>query len=345
MEKLRNTLLLDTIRGVEVPRPPVWLMRQAGRVLPRYRALASQHGFGGLMADADLAATVTLMPVEEWGMDAAILFSDILVVPMAMGVEVEWTRQGPLIPHPLMQYDNPVRELGCDRQPLERSYRAIDSIVAKRQGSVPLIGFCGGPLTCMCYMLQGNGSKDGFAEAVKYFYAHRQTTRQLVEAFTEMSVAYALEQVRHGVEVFQLFESFAGAVPNELYRELFLPSVRRILSAVREQGVPAIFFPKGIGAGLGMITPDVCDVVSIDWQTSLDHARSVLDPALGLQGNLDPRLLYAPQQVIARHLERYLPFFRSHPRWIFNLGHGLIKDIPHENVTFLVDWVKLAAWR
>lgn len=328
-----------------MPRPPVWLMRQAGRVLPRYRALAAQHGFDGLMADADLAATVTLMPVEEWGVDAAILFSDILVVPMAMGVAVEWTRQGPLIPHPLMQYDSPLCRLGCDMQPLERPYRAIDSIVAKRKGSVPLIGFCGGPLTCLCYMLQGNGSKDGFSEAVKYFYTHRQTTQQLVEAFTAMSIAYALEQVRHGVEVFQLFESFAGVVPNELYRELFLPSVRCILSAVRDQGVPTIFFPKGIGAGLEMITPDVCDVVSIDWQTSLDHARRVLDPALGLQGNLDPRLLYAPQAVIASRLEQYLPFFRSHPRWIFNLGHGLTKDIPYENVSFVVDWVKQAAWR
>ena len=344
MEKLRNTLLLDTLCGREVSRPPVWLMRQAGRVLPRYRELSAQYGFKKLMANADLAATVTLLPVDTWGVDAAILFSDILIVPMAMGLQVEWTRQGPQMPRPLLSYDDPCSRLKTDTSILEQSFRTIDSFQKKRHGVVPLIGFCGGPLTCLCYMLQGNGSKDGFTEAVKYFYTQRRTTELLVDAFTEMSIIYATGQVQHGIEVFQLFESFAGVVPDNLYRELFLPSVRRILSAVRSLGVPTIFFPKGIGAGLPMITPDVCDTVSIDWQTSLDEACSLLHPSMGLQGNMDPRLLHASKPVIARHLEQYISFFRRHPRWIFNLGHGLTKDIPAENVAFVVNWVKQAHW-
>ncbi|MCR5077729.1 MAG: uroporphyrinogen decarboxylase [Prevotella sp.] len=346
MRRSISSLLTNTLHGIYGDRPAVWMMRQAGRVLPRYRELSAQHGFARLMTDARLAAEVTWLPVEDLGVDAAILFSDILIVPEAMGVQVEWTAKGPSLANPLCQYDAPVRHVHIDTSLFDRSYQAIDAVLQQHgRENVPLIGFCGGPLTCLCYMLQGTGGSAGFSDAVSYIYRHRQASGLLLDALTEVTVEYVRGQAAHGIDAFQLFESFAGVVPEELYWEMFLPSVRRILNAVREQGVPAIFFPKGIGTGIRMMTHEVTDFLSVDWQTSLAYAREVVDPAVGLQGNMDPRLLYAAPEVIRRKLDSYVSYFREHPDWIFNLGHGLMKDIPFEQTKMVVDWVRQHDWR
>nr|AGH14073.1 uroporphyrinogen decarboxylase [Prevotella sp. Sc00033] len=321
-------------------RPPVWMMRQAGRVLPRYRDLTKTHPFRSIMADAKLAAEVTLMPIDDMGMDAAILFSDILVIPEALGVQVEWTNEGPAFPRPLLGIEHPIAELNLNLSHLDHVADILDEIQYQKKANTPVIGFCGGPLTCLCYMLGGRDKSLQFTDVVRYLYTHREESLQLLEALTCASEAYVHLQAKHGINTFQIFESFAYVVPAELYQSMVLPFVRRITAAARQHGLPVIFFPKGFGAGLQMLTPEDCDFVSIDWQTSLSTARTLVDPKLGLQGNMDPRILFAPQPIIEEKLNDYLEFFRKHPNYIFNLGHGLHKDTPLENVKFVTEWFK-----
>lgn len=339
-----NSILLDTIQGKAHKRPPMWFMRQAGRVLPNYNALRVKHSFREMMADKSLGAKVTLMPVYDLGVDAAILFSDILVIPVAMGMELKWTDKGPVFPEPLSSITSPVSRLQPDPGKLEYIYEVIDEVIRQRPADIPLIGFCGAPLTTLCYMLQGISSNGNFPDAVKFLYRYKAEAQKLIDAVTELSVHYARKQIEHGIEIFQLFETHAGLLPVEMYMELFMPAVQRIANAVRAEGIPFIFFPKGFGTGLQYITPELCDMVSIDWQMPLAHARKMVHPEVGLQGNIDPRLLYADQELIADELENLKTFFAENPRWILNLGHGFLPDTPCENAKYMTDWVKNTDW-
>jgi uroporphyrinogen decarboxylase len=342
---MNESLLLDTLKGRKTSRPPVWFMRQAGRVLPSYLALRSRHSFWELMADPILAAQVTLLPVHDLGVDAAILFSDILVIPYAMGMGLEFTDQGPRFDKPLLSYDDPMTALKPDSSRLEYIYRAIDEIVKTRPAGTPLIGFAGAPLTVMCYMLEGLSSKSNFLQAVTYLYANRKTAERLTSLITDLTIEYLENQVKHGIDVFQLFETHGGILPFEMYRTLFFPAIQKIARAARERGVPFIYFPKDIGAGYKSITPDVCDFVSIDWQSSIEEARNMVHPAVGLQGNLDPRILFADKESIEAELQHFIPFGRQNHNWIFNLGHGFIQGTHVDNARFVVDWVKNQTWR
>ena len=330
--------MLKIFGNITSNRPPVWLMRQAGRVLPRYRKLREQYSFRELMETPQLAADVTLMPVDDLGVDAAIIFSDILTVPTALGMEIEWTDHGPKFPQPLCTVENPSKFLKIQPEKFEHVYKAIDIVVKNKK--VPLIGFCGAPLTTLCYMIQGVSSKQNFPEAKKFFYEKRSETQQLLEIVTEISIDYALKQVEHGINVFQIFESNAGIVPTEFYEEMFLPSVMKISNAVRSKGVPVIFFPKGIGCGMRMMTPEVCDVAGIDWQTSIWDARKLVHKDVALQGNFDPHLLFAPQEIIAAEVEKYRKFFAENPDWIANLGHGVLAETPFENVKYFIQCIQ-----
>jgi len=339
---MSESIFIDTLKGKKCQRPPVWLMRQAGRMLPRYQKLREKYTFNELMSTPQLAAKVTLMPVEDLGVDAAILFSDILTIPMAMGMELEWTERGPRFPNPLACLEHPSQHINVKPDSLDYVYKAIDCTL--ELSDTPLIGFCGAPLTLLCYMLQGISTHQDFPQAKKFIYGHREETKLLVDAITDLSIEYATRQIEHGVNAFQLFESHAGLISADLYAELFLPAVCRITKAVRSKGIPLIFFPKGLGVGLKHITPDVCDFVSIDWQTPLTEARKIVHPQVGLQGNIDPFLLYSSQKDIADKMEDYIPFYREHPQWIINLGHGVLADTPYDNVRFLINWIKKSNW-
>ncbi len=340
-----ESILLRAMAGEKTSRPPFWFMRQAGRVLPSYRRLKQQYSLWHMMNSPELGAQVTLLPIEDLGVDAAILFSDILMVPHAMGMGFDFTEKGPVFSSPLAESDDPMARLDPDPSRLDFVYKIIDRVIADKPASVPLIGFCGGPLTVMCYMIQGLGRGSDFPQAARFIYENKAVAKRLIEAVTEVSVEYAKTQIQHGIDVFQLFDTHAGLLPVDLYNELFMPSVKQISRAVRDLDVPFIFFPKGLGVGMEMINPDVCDWLSVDWQVPLDRARKMVHPEIGLQGNMDPRLLYASQEEIARKLETFIDFGRKNHNWIFNLGHGFIKDTPYDNARFMADWIRNADWQ
>lgn len=339
-----NSLFLDVIHGKKTARPAVWFMRQAGRVLPNYRSLKENHSFAQMMEQPDLAAKVTLMPVDDLGVDAAILFSDILVVPQALGMQLEFTNDGPHFGSPLHAFQNPISQLKPDLSKLDHIYKAIDRVVESRPSNLPLIGFCGGPLTTFCFMFRDNVRDITFKHAIEYIYRNRKSAEKIMDAITDVSVEYALNQVKHGIDTFQLFETYAGLVPEELYLEMVLPFAAKILNAVREKGIPTLYFPKDLGDGISAITCKTTDFIGIDWRMPLIHARKITDPEVGLQGNLDPRLLYAPANEILDTLEKYKEFGQYNHKWIFNLGHGLMPDTPFDNVKLVVDWIKQSNW-
>lgn len=339
-----TNIFLDTLQGKTTDRPPVWFMRQAGRVLPSYLALKEKHTFWQMMKDPELAAKVTLLPVDDLGVDAAILFSDILVIPYAMGMGLDFTDQGPVFEQPLKDVNDPLQKLDPDPGKLQYIYNAIDKIIETPGNNTPLVGFSGAPLTVMLFMLQGLGTRSNFTDAEKFFFKEKLLTRKMAEAVTELTIEYALQQVKHGISAFQLFDTHAGSVPFTWYQEVFMPSVKKIADAVRATGTPFIFFPKGIGTGIKDINHDICDFLSVDWQTSLYTAREMVDKNVGLQGNLDPRILFADQETIKKELYNFMPFHKQESKWIFNLGHGLMPGIPVENVKFVVDFVKQVHW-
>ena len=333
-----NSILLDTLKGKQTERPPIWYMRQAGRVLPSYLKLKEKHTFWEMMQNKELAAKVTLLPVYDLGVDAAILFSDILVIPYAMGMGLDFTDKGPVFENPLKNINSP--KFNPQPEKLYYIYDAIDEIIKTRPADIPLIGFCGAPLTVLSFMIQGLGSRSNFQDAVIYIFKNKSKLKKIIDAVTELSIEYAKNQIKHGIEVFQLFETNAGLIPNELYFELFLPSVKKISKAVRDTGTPFIFFPKGLGFGLKEINKDICDFVSIDWQTPIREARKIVDKEVGLQGNLDPRILFSDKKTIEKELIKYRDFGKEHPNWIFNLGHGFLPETPFENAKFITDWMK-----
>lgn len=340
----QKSLLLQTLRGQETPRPPVWFMRQAGRILPNYNALKEKYTFHEMMENPKLAAHVTLMPVNDLGVDAAILFSDILVIPQAMGMDLQFPDSGPIFTNPLIAMQNPEKHLHADATKLTYIYTVIDEIVKTKSKETPLIGFCGSPFTVLLYMLQGIHRKSEFPDAIQFIYQNRKSTNAILEQITELSIEYMTQQIEHGIDAFQLFDTHAGLIPFELYKELILPHVQKIAHKAREKNTPFIFFPKGVGVGIADITPDYCDFISIDWQTPLHVARNIVHPKIGLQGNLDPRVLYASQPEIISTLESYKAFGQRNQNWIFNLGHGFLPGLPYENAKFLVDWVKTTDW-
>ncbi|MBF0244270.1 MAG: uroporphyrinogen decarboxylase [Planctomycetes bacterium] len=342
---MSDSLFINPLRGRSGARPPVWFMRQAGRALPAYRALREKHSFFELMRTPALAAEVTLQPVRELGVDAAILFSDILVIPEGLGMDLEFTDSGPRFDSPLKDRATPADSLRVEPARLDHVYAAIDEIRRLKPADIPLIGFCGGPLTVFCYMIQGLGTDHAFPDAVSFLYGRPEESGRLLGAIAELSAEYAREQVRHRIDAFQLFETGAGIVPAEFYARRILPHVHTILKAVREKEVPAIFFPREMGAGITSLGEGLWEGLGVDWQAPLDGMRRLVGPACVLQGNLDPRVLLLGE---ARAIEAFgdcLEFGRRDPNYIVNLGHGVLPGTDHRVLRALVDKVKESDWR
>ena len=336
-----SSIFLDTIKGKSCSRPPVWFMRQAGRILPSYRKLKESHHFYDMMKDTELATQVTLLPISDLSVDSAILFSDILVIPDALGLELIFTNNGPKFVNALNGKNNVV--LDYKPHKLNYIYNNIKNIVKKKK-EVPLIGFCGGPLTTFLFMFRSDESKKGFKEAVKYLYNNRKDSIKIIEQITEASIDYVKNQVKSGIECFQLFETYCGSIPSELYTDLILPYSKKILNAAKEMDCPTIFFPKDYSLGLKSINNDLCDYVSIDWHISINEARKLVDSQVGLQGNMDPRIFYYNEKEIENYLESLSDFGKNNHNWIFNLGHGFLPDIDYKKVQKTVNWIKSKNW-
>lgn len=337
--ELENDLFLRTARGEEVARPPVWLMRQAGRILPQYRALrAKLSGFKELVSRPELAAEVTIQPVDELDVDAAIIFSDILVIPEAMGLDYEMVeKRGPLFPKTIRSSRDieQLRSGTIAAEHLQYVYEAVDLTLQGLNGRIPLIGFSGTPWTLLAYMVEGQGSKT-FSKAKKFLYTEPELAHLLLSKITETIIAYLERKIAHGVHLIQLFDSWAGILSPAQYRTFSLPYIERICSAIST--VPITVFAKGAWFALPEISRLDCQVVGLDWHTDPEWARTQLGGGQVLQGNLDPCQLYADRTKIQEATRQMLKSFGS--GHIANLGHGVYPDTPLDNVRCFVDTVK-----
>jgi uroporphyrinogen decarboxylase len=339
MNDATQHLFLRAALGEATERPPVWLMRQAGRILPQYRALrANFPDFKAFVKTPHAAAEATIQPVDELGVDAAIIFSDILVVPEAMGLDYEMIEaKGPRFPKVIEN------QLDVDRlisgevaaEGLQYVYEALRVTKQALNNRVPLIGFAGAPWTILAYMVEGGGSKT-FSKARRMLYAEPALAHALLDKITSTTIHYLQQQVAAGADLIQLFDSWAGELPPAHYRTFAIPYLQRICEALPE--VPKTIFAKGAWFALEDLNALPCQVVGLDWNIAPDYARRVLGPKRVLQGNLDPCTLYADFSTIEKETQTMMRTFGAHH--IVNLGHGVYPDTPLDGVRAFVDTVK-----
>ncbi|MCC7301371.1 MAG: uroporphyrinogen decarboxylase [Bacteroidia bacterium] len=337
----RNDLLLRVARGEEVPRTPVWLMRQAGRVLPEYRAVREKAGsFIHLVKTPELAAEVTVQPVDIFGVDAAIIFSDILVIPEAMGLPYEMAEAtGPRFPAVVRTQRDVELLRVADGSELKYVTDAIALVKKVLNGRVPLIGFAGAPFTLLAYMVEGKGSKT-FSVAKQFLYTNPTAAHALLEKITASTLNYLSAQVEAGADIVQIFDSWAGILGPDMYREFSLRYLTVLCREIKRRfKIPVILFPKDAHFVRSEITETGCDVMSMDWTMDIAETRAMTGDRITLQGNADPCLLYASEERIVEGVVEMLRAYGPH-RHIANLGHGLYPDIEKSKVKLFVDAVK-----
>lgn len=333
---MTNDLILRVLNGEPVERPPVWLMRQAGRILPQYRKIRSSlSGFKELVETPDLAAEVTIQPVDELGVDAAIIFSDILVIPEAMGLPYELIeKKGPLFPRTIESAQDIQQLISGEKaaQELAYVYQAIKATKKALNGRVPLIGFSGAPWTLLSYMIEGSGSKT-FSKAKRFLYRHPQASHKLLQKITETTIAYLKQKIKAGVDVVQVFDSWAGILSQEQYRTFALPYINQICNEITE--VPVIVFAKGAWHILPDLAQVNCSAIGLDWTHRPEQAKAQTNGQKVLQGNLDPCQLYGPLDQIAEATHQMIKAYGG--KHIVNLGHGVYPDTPLDGVKRFVE--------
>lgn len=334
---LKNDLILRAARGEKTERTPVWLMRQAGRILPEYRAVRGKlSGFKELVETPELAAEVTIQPVDILEVDAAIIFSDILVIPEAMGLPYEMVeKHGPHFPRTIQSVSDIDKLHIATAEDLHYTIDAIRITKKELDGKVPLIGFAGAPWTIFSYMIEGGGSKT-FSEARKMLYNQPDLAEKLLDKITESTIAYLKGQVNAGADMIQLFDSWAGVLAPDHYRTFSLKYIREIASAITE--VPVTVFAKGAYFALPEMNGISCRTVGLDWNMDIGTARKTL-PNKTLQGNLDPCALYGSFDKIRDETKKMLDAFGDHPH-IANLGHGVYPDTDPDHVKCFIEAVK-----
>ncbi|MCC5865760.1 MAG: uroporphyrinogen decarboxylase [Wenzhouxiangella sp.] len=344
MNDRSQSLFMRALRREPTPRRPIWMMRQAGRYLPEYRATRKRAGsFMGLAGNPELACEVTLQPIERYGFDASILFSDILILPHAMGLGLGFAEgEGPYFERPLRSVDD-IEALPMPDPNQETGYvmDAVRLIRASLPAGTPLIGFAGSPWTVATYMIEGRGSKD-FARAKKLLLAEPVAAQQLMNHLADATAAYLAAQVEAGADALMVFDSWGGALSPTLYREFSLASQQRIVEYLQKHcpDTPIILFGKGCGQHLTSLAATGCSGLGVDWTMDMSEARQRVGDQVALQGNLDPAVLLTTPEVIASETRRVLTSFGDGPGHIFNLGHGITPGVDPEHVTVLVETVK-----
>ena len=335
---LKNDLVLRAARGEKVERTPVWIMRQAGRVLPEYREVRARlSGFIELVKTPERAAEVTLQPVDLLGVDAAIIFSDILVIPEAMGLPYEMVeKRGPYFPQTISKASDLDALHTATDDELDYVLDAIKITKRELSGRVPLIGFAGAPFTIFCYMVEGSGSKT-FSKARKMMYTEPGLAHRLLQMITDSTISYLKAQVSAGADMLQVFDSWAGILGPDQYREFAIPYLKQICDQV--QGVPKTLFAKGAFYALKDLAALDCNTIGLDWTMQAREARDIAGANRTLQGNLDPCALYADRTAIRKMTEDMLREFGPQ-RHIANLGHGLYPDLNPDKVRCFIDTIK-----
>ena len=337
--ELKNDLMLRAARGEQTERTPVWLMRQAGRILPEYRAVRKRlSGFIELVKNPELAAEVSIQPVDILGVDAAIIFSDILVIPEAMGLPYEMLeKKGPWFPKTISSPQDLASIKVADAQSdLGYVPEAIKVTRQELAGRVPLIGFAGAPWTIFCYMVEGQGSKT-FSKSRKMLYNEPVLAHQLLEMITESTIAYLKAQIEAGADMVQIFDSWAGILPADHYERYALKYISRICDAIEE--VPVTVFAKGAYFARRAMGQLNCQTIGLDWNMDICESRKLTGPEKVLQGNLDPSALYASDREIELATQKMLDAFGPH-KHIANLGHGVYPDTDPEKVKIFIKTVK-----
>ncbi len=346
-DSLANNCFLRALRRQPTEYTPVWLMRQAGRYLPEYCATRANAGsFMALAKNPELACEVTLQPIDRYGLDAAILFSDILTIPDAMGLGLSFVPgQGPVFAHPVQSEDS-VNAL-CVPDPNAELRYVIDAVKVIRQelrGRVPLIGFSGSPFTLACYMIEGRGSKD-FRTVKTMLYSRPDLLQRILSVNASAVAVYLAAQVEAGAQAVQIFDTWGGMLADGAYQEFSLSPMRQVIENFRRyehcRDIPIIVFTKGGGEWLDEISRCGCDAVGLDWTVNLSKARRIVEDRVALQGNLDPLVLFGSEETIRKEVRAVIDAYGDvglggH---VFNLGHGINQFTPVESVQILVDEV------
>ncbi len=340
MSDYKNDLILRMINGEPTDRFPVWLMRQAGRILPEYRAIRSSlSGFKELVETPELAAEVTIQPVDILGVDAAIIFSDILVVPEAMGLPYEMIeKKGPWFESTL-QSDEDLKLISDNIDVADRLGYVMEAIKCTKKelnGRVPLIGFAGAPWTIFCYMTEGQGSKT-FSKAKRILYANPAMAHNVLDQITNVTIKYLKLQIEAGADLVQVFDSWAGILSPAAYSEFGTKYVRRICEAITE--VPVTVFAKGAYYAREELATLDCQTIGLDWNMDVAESRKLIGMDKTLQGNMDPCVLYSDFKTIETETKNLLKSFGNR-RHIANLGHGVYPDLDPQKVKCFIDTVK-----
>jgi uroporphyrinogen decarboxylase len=339
MSELKNDLLLRSLRQENIERPPVWMMRQAGRYLPEYIRLRDKYDFFTRVQTPELAAEITLQPVRIIGVDAAIIFSDILVIPQAMGVEVLMEEgKGPLLPN-VIKTQNDINCLFTEavEEKLDYVMKALALTKQELNGEVPLIGFAGAPWTILCYMVEGKGSKT-WEKAKQFCFTDPDLAHQLLQKITDTTIKYLKAQTKAGADVVQVFDSWSGCLSPEDFKLFAQPYLIQIADALKDY-VPVILFPKGSWYALKDLSETSACGLGIDWCISPKTAREMTQNRIALQGNFDPAKLLLPVSEIKKEVQKMIREFGVQ-KYIANLGHGITPNIPVDHAKAFVDAVK-----
>ena len=336
---LKNDLLLRALRGEKTERVPVWMMRQAGRYLPDYMKLKAKYDFFTRVQTPELATQITLQPIDQVGVDAAIIFSDILVIPQAMGMEVLMEEgKGPSLPK-VIQTKNDIDALRIDSVEENLKYVTDALSLTKKElnGRVPLIGFAGAPWTILCYMVEGKGSKT-WDKAKQFAFTQPELAHRLLQKITTITISYLKAQVKAGADTVQVFDSWAGSLSPADFKIFAQPYLIQIADALA-MDAPVILFPKGTWHALSDLSKSSASGIGIDWCIDPEMARQFTNNNITLQGNFDPAKLLAPIPEIKKAVKEMINGFGTH-RYIANLGHGITPNVPVDHAKAFVDAVK-----
>lgn len=336
---IKNDLFLKALKGETVERPPVWMMRQAGRYLPEFMELRKKYDFFTRCQTPELASEITVQPIRRYGMDAAILFSDILVIPQAMDIEVQMKPNfGPYLPNPIRSQADLDKVIVPDIQDtLGYVMDAITMTKEKLNDDIPLIGFAGSPWTILCYCVEGQGSKS-FDKARGFCFTQPEAAHVLLQKITDTTIAYLKAKVKAGVNAVQVFDSWGGMLSPQDYQEFSWKYIQQIVDALKDEA-PVIVFGKGCWFALKEMANSGASAVGVDWTCSAQNARYLTGGDITLQGNFDPARLLSPPEKIKEMVVQMIRDFGK-DKYVVNLGHGILPHIPVENAKAFIDAVK-----